>query len=294
MNTRGKGLLSVFADVFWRDYLGNAVLRERFVSPAISNKEKMRLLSNCSQILLYLKGDLPLDNDILEALVWSVSQYGHEVLGIEPRIDLQSHLLQCARTEPELHVLKEYYRDHFFHCLEVCFLGHFLLELNINGEPLYKKVGGILNLAEKIDVFRLWYLAALLHDIGYLMDALKATNEALEFFRNSGAVKHFTDEVKEAVQALSQKIDDEKLSDYVAEDKPGEDHGVVSALHLEALLKNIIRDKGKKDIKYYQPAIRAIATHNSRKHTVSFRKEPLGFLLILCDTIQEWVRPSAL
>lgn len=291
MEARGKGLLSVFADAFWRDYMGNPVLLERFVSPVVSNKERMRLLANCSQIILYLKGDLPISNDIIEALVWAVSRYGHEELNIEPRIDLQSHLLQCARTEPELHVLKEYYRDHFFHCLEVCFLGQFLLELHIKGQPLWSRVAAILGLREKFEVLKLWYLAALLHDIGYLLDALKATNEALEFFKNSGAVKRFTDDVKKALDALSERIDDEMFCDYAAKDKPGEDHGVISALHLEALLKSIADDKDKVKMEYYQPAIRAIATHNSRKHTISFAKEPLGFLLILCDTIQEWVRP---
>jgi hypothetical protein len=37
--------------------------------------------------------------------------------------------------------------------------------------------------------------------------------------------------------------------------------------------------------------IEAIAKHNSRKHTVSFDTSPLAFLLIICDTVQEWNRP---
>jgi hypothetical protein len=69
---------------------------------------------------------------------------------------------------------------------------------------------------------------------------------------------------------------------------------VISALHLEALLKNIGRDNKQLEVEDYRAAIRAIAAHNSRKHTVSFEKEPIGFLLILCDTIQEWVRPRLL
>lgn len=32
--------------------------------------------------------------------------------------------------------------------------------------------------------------------------------------------------------------------------------------------------------------------HNSRKHTVSFASNPLAFLLILCDSLQEWHRPQ--
>jgi hypothetical protein len=301
MEAQGKGFLSAFADFFWRDYLNGsqAGVRDHFLSPAVSNEERMQLLAKCSQIVLYLKGDLPLDNEVIEALIWAVSRYGHEVLGIEPRIDLQSHLLRCARTEPELHVLKEYYRDHFFHCLEVCFLGHFLLELRIEGEFLWKmggeflweKVGGILGLESKTEVLGLWYLAALLHDVGYLMDALKATNESLGFFKNSGMVREFAADVQKAMDTLSAEIDKEDFCEYIAKDKPGEDHGVISALHLEGLLKSIAEGYEQVKVGWYGPAIRAIAMHNSRKHRVSFEKEPLGFLLILCDTIQEWVRP---
>jgi hypothetical protein len=40
----------------------------------------------------------------------------------------------------------------------------------------------------------------------------------------------------------------------------------------------------------YGHAVRAIAEHNSRKHTVNFKESPLGFLLVLCDTLQEWNR----
>jgi hypothetical protein len=40
------------------------------------------------------------------------------------------------------------------------------------------------------------------------------------------------------------------------------------------------------------PAIHAIAWHNSHKMRVSFDKDPLAFLLILCDTLQEWERPK--
>jgi hypothetical protein len=295
MGMQGKGLLFFFADVFWRDYLNGPDVRarERFLGGAISNKERMRLLANCSQIIFYLKGDVPLDNDVIEALIWAVSEYGHEVLGIEPRLDIQSHLLRCARTEPELHVLKEYYRDHFFHCLEVCFLGHFLLELRVKGEPLLKKVGKILRLNDK-EVLRLWYITALLHDVGYLMDALTATNDALEFFENSGAVRDFRSNVQKALDGLSRAIDEDDFAGYTVDDKPGEDHGVISALHLEALLKNIARDNRQLKVEDYRAAIRAIAAHNSRKHTVSFVKEPIGFLLIVCDTIQEWVRPRLL
>ncbi len=210
---------------------------------------------------------------------------------LEPRIDLQSHLLRCARTEPELHVLKEYYRDHFFHCLEVSFLGHLLLDLYIDGDPLWMKIASILGISGRKEVLRLWYLTALLHDIGYMIDALKATNNSLQFFGNSREVENLRISVQKGLESFSHEIGDINFCEYTADDKPGEDHGVVSAIHLFRLLEKISTQVDNFKWEKYESAIRAIADHNNRKHVVAFKDRPLSFLLILCDTLQEWVRP---
>jgi len=65
---------------------------------------------------------------------------------------------------------------------------------------------------------------------------------------------------------------------------------VIAARHLQGLLNRIAEDDSQVNPEEYKASIRAIAMHNSRKHTITFDKEPLAFLLILCDTIQEWNR----
>ena len=111
---------------------------EYWTSPAPGQNELARALSSTARAAQHILGDLPLDNKTIQSLMWLLSEYSHHTLGVPERIDLRSHLLQAARGEPALHSLKTYHRDHFFHALEVTFLGHFLLELRLqNGRPLW-------------------------------------------------------------------------------------------------------------------------------------------------------------
>lgn len=288
----GKALLSFFAEMFWRQWLGDEERMKLVCSPGIGENERRKSISRCTYVMHHLIGDTRLDPRTIESIAWAVSRYCHDVLAVPARIDIGSHLLVAARNEPGLHVLKEFYRDHFFHALEVCFLGHFLLDLEIDeNEPLWKKIALRLGCPEDPSrVLKLWYLTALLHDVGYSMELLKAVEGQLRYFKNAEWIEQLTDDIGCALKALSEKIGAERYKGYSAQDKAGEDHGVVGALHLERLVETIARDDPEMDAKEYEPAVRAIARHNSRKHTVSFREDPLGFLLIVCDTVQEWNR----
>ncbi len=237
---------------------------------------------------------MPIEEETIEALVWAVSRYGHDVLGIDPRLDIASHLLQSARNEPALHVLKQYYRDHFFHSLEVAFLGHLLLEeLSLgDGDKLIDRVRSILRLSSNRDVLREWHVAALLHDIGYTVEILLGVEEALRFYRHSGELAGLQQGIEALIDRLTQQIHGRMFEGFRMSDKPGRDHGVVGALHLRSLVDHIRKSKpGASD---YPWAIKAIAGHNHRDTRPSFSKQPLTFLLILCDALQEWNRPHLL
>lgn len=70
---------------------------------------------------------------------------------------------------------------------------------------------------------------------------------------------------------------------------PNLDHGIVGAEHLRCLLEVISKRNGGAHM--YDAACRAVALHNLHRETVEFQRDPLAFLLILCDAIQEWNRP---
>ncbi|MHC4497732.1 MAG: hypothetical protein ACYS21_01310 [Planctomycetota bacterium] len=271
---------------------GGAFRREFWFSEAASEEDLANLFAHMIKVAGYWLTDFPIDGKTIEAMMWLISEYAHHTLGVPERIDFRAHLQQAARAEPGLHSLEHYYRDHFCHALEVCFLGHFLLDIeNEPNEPLWKKVALKLGCPEdRKRVLKLWYLAALLHDVGYGIDVLHGVRELLEFFKNAGPLKQLGENLKEAVERLSEELDEDFLIPYGAEDKPGEDHGVLAALHLQKLLESIAKDDKEVRPEEFRPAVGAIAMHNSRKHEVSFNKDPLAFLLILCDTVQEWNR----
>ncbi|MBN2444867.1 MAG: hypothetical protein JXJ04_26165 [Spirochaetales bacterium] len=271
-------------------------------SNCFSDEEIAKALQKFSNLILYIFADLNPDEQILRSIMWLVSEYTHKTLSLPKRFDIGAHLLLAARGEPALHSMKNYYRDHFFHALEVCFLGHFLLEMKLNDKNEYlweiidKQINGGKKMSKnknkrKKSILKLWYLSALLHDLGYCIDIQKSVLGLLDFLQNSVYLKEFTIDLKEAIKKLSEKIGDLGFVGYDPADDPGKDHGIIGALHLYGLLENIVKDDKSVLIDEYKPVVRAIALHNSRRHTVSFKNDPLAFLLILCDTIQEWNRP---
>ncbi len=280
---------------FLSEVLRQDVFCDRYVLPYAGNDQELVHAMSClAHVVHYLFARQPMQEETVRSIIWLVSEYAHGVLQLPERIDLTAHLLHAARGEPALHMVKNYYRDHFAHVLEVCFLGHFLLDLKLpNKKRLWQQVARHMgyNTNAHREILRLWYLAALIHDMGYGIDLLKGAHKLLKFFKNSPLIEAFSVDLERTVSALSGKVATE-IGGYSAEDKPGEDHGVISAIHLVGLIKSIAKDDPKHvALKEYWPAVSAIALHNNRKHAVLFSKDPLGFLLILCDQIQEWNRP---
>lgn len=266
-------------------------------SAAPTDDELAKAVTSVARVLHHVLGGLPIDDKTIQGIVWLLREYGHHALGVPEQIDLRAHLLQAARGEPALHVLKSFYRDHFFHAIEVCFLGHFLLELQVApSQTMWKLVAKKLNLSGRIEekhraVLRLWYVASLLHDVGYGIDVLKGLQSLLRFFGHTEPLRGLSDRLSADLKQLSKDLEKAGLADYSSADEPGEDHGVIAAWHLENLLRTVEKHDKTVVCREYWPAIRAIARHNSRKHDVVFSQDPLAFLLILCDTIQEWNRP---
>jgi hypothetical protein len=285
----GKSLAAWFGDRFWNEWAASGYRIQQLKSNSLGPAEKLRHFSSCSRLAHYVLTDMPADDQAIEALVWAVSRYGHDRLGIDPRIDLRAHLLHAARNEPALHVLKPFYRDHFFHAIEVCFLGHLLLDTNVKeGLPLHSLVGRLLGLTGREHVLREWYVAALLHDIGYSVEVLKSTRKMLAFCKRSKKITQLGKSIDEAIQSLSRQL---VVGGPCSPDSaaPDLDHGIVGAEHLRSLLEAIAQRNGGGHM--YEAACRAVALHNLHGETVEFRRDPLAFLLILCDAIQEWNRP---
>jgi hypothetical protein len=282
----GKFLTIHFARSFWKEWLATGE-RQRFMAlSSASAAEKAKMLSCSARLAHFALEHMPRDNETMEALLWALNKYTTETLRLDPRLEIGSHLLRLARNEPALHALKPYYRDHFFHAIEVCFLGHLLLDTEYApGKPLCDLVQELMYLKSREEVLRAWYLASLVHDVGYAVDVLKSAAEMLRFFECSKPLKDLTKGVEDAINTLSANL----TTGLANVEQPGRDHGVVAAEHLEQLI-HMVSEK-LPPWPGYEHSVRAIRVHNVHSEAVEFRKEPLAFLLVLCDTIQEWNRP---
>jgi hypothetical protein len=271
-----------------------SVRRDYWLSGAPSDDEFRCAISSIARLVHHIIGGVPMEARTIQAYIWVLSEYAHNVLGLPAQFDLRAHLGLAEREEPALHGLRRFYRNHFFHAMEVCLLGHFLLELKAGGEPLWRRAARAIppSRGTKQGVLKLWYLTALLHDIGYAVDIARGTADLFQMFGKADILGQFASGFNATIEEVSASLAKHGFQGYSKEDKPGEDHGVVGARHLQALLDRIAKDDHRFAPTGYAAAVRAIALHNSHKHNVRFNEDPLAFLLILCDTLQQWERPA--
>lgn len=261
-----------------------------FDENAINEEEYSEVINHIKNVSRYLLLDNIADSQTIQSIIWLISEYSHNHLEVPERVDIKAHLNFSARTEPLLHSLKEFYRDHFFHVMEVCFTGHFLLELKINSKYLWEVIAKKLKIGNKEIVVKLWYITALLHDVGYGIDALKSLLDFLKFFKNAPSLEKLSVQISDLIDVISEELNNENKLEYGKIKSSAKDHGIISAHHLFALLCKISDDDPTVDLNEYKHVINAISLHNYRKNKISFNSEPLAFLLILCDTLQEWKR----
>ena len=259
----------------------------------LSDLELTRMMHGLAITLHFLYAERQMQGDLLHRMMQLMSKYCHDDLGIPARIDLRSHLLHAVRGEPALHSLKRFYRDHFFHVFEVCASGHVMLDTKLpDGSYLWQRVAKSMRLADRTDVLRQWYLAALLHDIGYAMDMLNSSRDHLSFFKHSDALRQLCESHAAASEKLS-VAEELRCLNLPKRKAIPTDHGVVGAIHLASLLSHIAKEDKSVSVSSFKPAIEAIAYHNLRNSTdrISYNSNPIAVLLAICDQIQEWRRP---
>ncbi len=220
----------------------------------------------------------------IEASIDVVSRYCHEALGVDPLIVLDGHLRHLARGEASLHMFRRFYRDHFFHSLEVFSFGLALSAVQSGRRSKPFPLGkGLLNQ---------WGVAALLHDIGYGVDVLKGLRDWLDFF-DSSALSEYRNRLDEDMQHVETQDELRRIASeygFPESEKAAQDHGLLAAHHLEQLLK---RSSDGAAYFEYRSAIAAVARHNHHSIPVEYvMSNPLSALLILADTIQSWRRPQ--
>ena len=238
------------------------------------------------------------------------------------KTDLIHHVSRLAKTEHGIRELQPWQRDHVAHAMLCFILGIYLNEFYLRGivDKFEWKIAGLLHdIAYPVEFSKNLISAVpedintIAHEIGCVPPQLRSVTkiEGLENLKNgvSGL-----DLIQKRVQSWGINI--EVQSEYKKMQNENPCHGMYSSLAVLLVIDmmyeyhNPLREH--KDIRAVEPDINwnqhffendivnacsAIFLHNlSPSHFQSTRisrtKAPLAFLLKLCDSLQEWERPS--
>jgi len=212
--------------------------------------------------------------------------------GVDPALRLARELRAASRFEALLYQAKPEYRDHLFHVLRVCSVGYMLL----TGAP--NNCFGTLPVQARSDPLRNWCVAALCHDLGYMLELYGSISEMARGFA-SAHVRDLLQRIRrDLVQSADEMNSDAAQAGLSVALGNRMDHGVVSFLHLRRILRDIDRRRnpagqqnrpGPLELAY-QPALNAILRHNLVEEPIDAIREPLSALLVFCDELQEWGR----
>ncbi len=313
-------LRSFFLHLLIKDLLSNDTIMK-----SINPSEKLNFLRHFgTAIKFYLNQVQDVKDDNIKAFEKSeldlagftnsichlIGEYAHEVAGVERFFDIEGHLRNFIASQTVLYSLKSRYRDHIFHMIDICFFGLFLLKSKVGNKTLIDKISK--NKMEKTKILKNWFIASLLHDLGYVLNIYDYIHEEPSYI-SSDEINELKKRIHEATQKAirGSKDDSEDYKGYIDKSlkrleelgvkvtkTDNLNHGTASALHIANLIDKSLPDKERSNshkeklFKYYHPAISAMTKHDLEEENVNFKDEPVGFLLCLCDELQDWERPS--
>ncbi len=217
----------------------------------------------------------------------------------------------CERIDQLQSVFNRSHRDHFSHQFNVYGLGLIFLSAVVVGRKTLKEV-----IAESVDdkveeVDFAWAVSALLHDHAYPLEYLYQVKQRII---QSGAGLSYERQIDELYEALMCALPDAYVPGLVPrgedaiqraneemhrahlrlkEARPGlarpNDlrHGYLAVANI---LKKIDSVGSAELSPLMKAALSAIATHDIEA-TVTYSRDPLSCLLIICDELHEWGRP---
>jgi|GEM_PF-3038691 len=288
--------------VEWKKSKANANNTLLGGDPKTANCEKLMLLKHLLHVIQYvLRVRDERDAGALRSVIWLISEFGHTALGINRHIDIENNLFLLAQQQAALFGLKDHYRDHLNHVIQVCLTGWLLLETKFGPQQLHEsfhplKVKGIdpnSPTADKNDpewlnnILAKWFVASLLHDVGYITSVGDGWMKMLGSFDTKSLIS-LQKEMQESLKYSINRHLHKDSRDFLPQNPDYADHGVVSALHIS---ERILEVDSKKYDEYFS-SLHAVAFHNKSEEDIVFDVDPLTVLLVLCDEIQEWGRPS--
>jgi hypothetical protein len=224
---------------------------------------------------------------VIESKLFLIAEYAHLKLDLPRSVSLYLKLKQMWANEAILYTTRDTYREHLHHAMDICLLGLLLIDCGLLGKLCPQVTGSA---KDK----RNWVLAALLHDIGYGLHMTEDILERAKFLGISPMLDAHLKKLKQALEKHKVTLTCDMQRHWVKDHHEIYEarHGAVSALLVSALNTDLIAEEpDQKWINEIRPALSAIIHHDNPDDNVDPSEEPLSFLLLLCDHLQEWDRP---
>lgn len=145
-----------------------------------------------------------------------------------------------------------------------------------------------MNNKELIDekLMQIWYIAALFHDIGYVYEAFTESWNNLAFLKNYPNFKKFYLDIEGSIAQLENNFEISTAHENLVPNRFVRkfDHAEIGA----CLISNLI---GESNLVCDIAAL--ITDYHTSREMIKLSDQPLSFLLVLLDEVQEWGRPSA-
>ncbi len=245
--------------------------------------------------------ELKLNSDSsFNEFIKSISAYAYDEIGLEHIFKIEEKLRNLLECELFLSITKKRHRDHLLHACRIARLGEMILKEKIvyNGitftlldisRELYKMNPNIIKEFESYELeinnenlLRIWYVGALFHDIGFIYEAFKETAKNIEFLWNIKEFKKLHLDVQSAINEFESNFGSGQQTSFKTINSF--DHAKTGC----CIISNMLGDNS---------LICSMAAIMAECHTTSnilyFSEDPLSFLLVLLDEIQEWERPAA-
>ncbi len=189
------------------------------------------------EFLAFKKGEVDIAG-FTNSLCHLVGEYTHNVIGVERLFNIEGHLKNFVASQTVLYSLKSSYQEHFFHMIDICFLGLFLLKNKLKKKTLLKILSNR-HLTEDY-LLKNWFIVALFHDIGYVLDVYRYIHEEPEYIKST-AIDELRKEIKDATEkAIDSENGFNKKAEKMLEEigikinmpPKGLNHGIVSVIHV--------------------------------------------------------------
>ena len=317
--------LGEFYDLKFEDRKGS-----RKKGKVLNPISKMRYMKNLSHLILYVLhcakhsrrkkditgkaeterfkrlpfADIVVDqtSSLSQAQLYIISEYAYREIGVHRELRIFERLSSQLSHELPLYAASNFYRDHLYHVMDVCLLGELLLRSMLSqkkGTKKYTFMAETFTVQTVSGLLHNWYVAALCHDIGYVIEQSDKFLNPIAEIKGQG-LSDFTGKLKDGLESGKKEIREtiknivesgeyvipKELANKLIDTGVSTDHGAAAWLHLRQWMQEIKYPKES-----LAPALTAVLRHNLSDQEVDLHKEPLTFLLLLCDHIQEWGRP---